>query len=252
MNPPSVSQDSTRWVSGSSTLLPEVLLPSLSDDGVPVHAVPWSADYELELFDHVVDTSRAGYFWDPTPVLFTVWNRTERRRVDFLFSDGDNNRTISRFDDLVILEDSAGTTVATWELFFQGTDSSQDPMPGDRFLLKILKPFTAGDVFEFRTDPLGVTGIASGGTLVEFALDQNYPNPFNPTTTIRYSLPGRVQVTLSVYNTLGQQVARLISGERAAGTHEVQFNASGLASGVYFYRLQAGSYTETKKLLLVR
>ncbi len=252
MNPPSVSPDSSRWVSGSSTLVPEVLLPTLSDDGVPVQAVPWIADYELELFDHVVDTSRARYFWNPTPVHFTVWNRTESRRVDFLFSDGDNNRTISRFDDLVILEDSGGTTVATWELFFQGTDSSQDPMPGDRFLLKILKPFTAADVFEFRTDPLAVTGIASGGTPVEFALSQNYPNPFNPTTTIRYSLPGRVQVTLSVYNTLGQRVAQLISGERAAGTHEVQFNASGLASGVYFYRIQAGAFVQTRKFLLLR
>jgi hypothetical protein len=252
VDPPSVSLDSTRWVSGSSTLVPEVLLPVLSDDGVPVPAVPWVADYELELFDHVVDTSRARYFWNPTPVHFLVWNRTERRRVDFLFSDGDNDRTISRFDDLVILEDIGGKTVATWELFFQGTDSSQNPNPGDRFLLKILKPFTAADVFEFQTDPLAVTGVASAGTPVEFALSQNYPNPFNPTTTIRYSLPWRVQVTLSVYNTLGQWVAQLINGECAAGTHEVQFSASGLASGVYFYRIHAGAFVQTRKFVLLR
>jgi len=217
-----------------------------------VQAVPWVADYELELFDHVVDTSRALYFWNPVPVQFVVWNRTEGRRVDFLFSDGDNNRTISRFDDLVILEDSGGTTVATWELFFQGTDSSRAPMPGDRFLLKIMKPFTGMDVFEFRTDPLAVSGVATAGIPVECALAQNYPNPFNPTTTIRYSLPRRAHVTLSVFNTLGQQVAQLINGERAAGNHEVQFSPSGLASGVYFYRIQAGEFVETRKLVLLR
>jgi hypothetical protein len=252
VDPPAVSRDSTRWVRGSSTLMPEVLLPALSDDGVPVQAVPWIADYEIDLFDHVVDTSRARFFWNPTPVHFTVRNRTEGRRVDFLFADGDNNRTISRFDDLVILEESGGKSVATWELFFQGTDSSRNPAPGDRFLLKILKPFTAADVYEFRTDPLAVTGVASAGMPLEFTLFQNYPNPFNPATTIRYSLPGRAHVTLSVYNTLGQEVARLINGECTAGIHEVQFTASGLASGVYFYRIQAGAFVQTHKLLLMK
>ncbi len=83
-------------------------------------------------------------------------------------------------------------------------------------------------------------------------LHQNYPNPFNPSTTIRYGLPNRSNVTLSVFNTLGQAAAELVSGEQDAGYHEVKFDGSGLSSGVYFYRMQAGSFTETKKLLLVR
>ena len=98
------------------------------------------------------------------------------------------------------------------------------------------------------------TGVGSSLNPIpsEFAVYQNYPNPFNPSTTIRYAIPHRSHVTLSVFNTLGQQVAQLVNADIDAGYHEIQFNATNLASGVYFYRMQAGSYVETKKLLLVR
>jgi flagellar hook assembly protein FlgD len=83
-------------------------------------------------------------------------------------------------------------------------------------------------------------------------LRQNFPNPFNPSTTIRYGLANSSQVTLTVFNTLGQQVALLQNGEQEAGYHEVKFDGSGLSSGVYYYRLTAGTFVEMKKLLLVR
>ena len=86
----------------------------------------------------------------------------------------------------------------------------------------------------------------------KFALLQNYPNPFNPTTTIRYALPQRSHVTLTVFNTLGQQVATLVNGDQDAGSHDVRFDGSGLASGVYFCRIVAGTYVATKKLLALR
>jgi len=86
----------------------------------------------------------------------------------------------------------------------------------------------------------------------EFRLMQNYPNPFNPSTTIRYGLPNRSHVTLTVFNTLGQQVAHLQNGEQEAGYHEVQFDGKNLSSGVYFYRIQAGDFVATKRLLLLR
>ena len=87
---------------------------------------------------------------------------------------------------------------------------------------------------------------------VDFGLQPNYPNPFNPSTTIRYGLPSRSHVTLTVFNTLGQQVATIVQGEQEAGFHEAVFDASGLASGVYLYRLQAGDFVQTKRLLLLR
>jgi photosystem II stability/assembly factor-like uncharacterized protein len=87
---------------------------------------------------------------------------------------------------------------------------------------------------------------------VRIELHQNFPNPFNPSTTIRYGLPERSHVSLAVYNMLGQAVTQLVNGEVDAGYHEVKFDGSYLPSGVYFYRLQAGRYVETRKLCLVR
>jgi hypothetical protein len=85
-----------------------------------------------------------------------------------------------------------------------------------------------------------------------FRLYDNYPNPFNPTTTIRYALPERSHVTLTVYNTLGQLATTLMNDEEPPGYHEVKFDGSNLASGVYFYRMQAGSFVATRKFLLLR
>ena len=84
------------------------------------------------------------------------------------------------------------------------------------------------------------------------ALHQNYPNPFNPATTIRYDLPKGTDVRLTVVNTLGQEVARLVDGFQDAGVHQATWSAGVNASGVYFYRLQAGGFTETRKLVLLR
>ncbi len=88
--------------------------------------------------------------------------------------------------------------------------------------------------------------------IVEYTLFQNYPNPFNPSTTIGYALPQRSSVTLSVFNILGQHVTTLVDGEVEAGYHEVQFDATGLASGVYLYRLESGVFTQTRKLCVIR
>ena len=86
----------------------------------------------------------------------------------------------------------------------------------------------------------------------EYLLSQNYPNPFNPSTTIKYGLPCRAHVVLTVYNTLGQQVAVLVDEIREAGYHELVFKNPGLASGVYLYRLQTGDFVSTKKLLILK
>ena len=87
---------------------------------------------------------------------------------------------------------------------------------------------------------------------MEFSLSQNYPNPFNPTTNIKFSLPKGSHVTLSVYDVLGKIVATLVNEDKSAGTYEVDFNASKLSSGIYFYQIVTPNYSATKKLLLMK
>jgi len=85
-----------------------------------------------------------------------------------------------------------------------------------------------------------------------FELYQNYPNPFNPTTVISFELAVSSYTTLKVYNVLGNEVATLVNGKMPAGRYTVEFDGEALQSGVYFYRLQAGNFSETKKLLLLK
>ncbi len=85
-----------------------------------------------------------------------------------------------------------------------------------------------------------------------FSLSQNYPNPFNPTTVIGYELPVNSLMTVKVFDVLGREVETLVNECQNAGSHSVTLNAANLPSGVYFYRLEAGSFRETKKLVLIK
>ena len=97
-----------------------------------------------------------------------------------------------------------------------------------------------------------VREVVDGKLQGSFALKQNYPNPFNPSTTIKYSIPTSEFLTLKIYDVLGNEVATLVNEEKPAGSYEVSFNAAKLSSGIYFYSLQSGSYTQTKKLILTK
>jgi hypothetical protein len=87
---------------------------------------------------------------------------------------------------------------------------------------------------------------------LSFSLSPNYPNPFNPITTIPYSVPRRSLVTLIVYNVLGERIATLVDETKAPGRYEVRFDASGLATGVYFCRMNASNYTSIRKLMMIK
>ena len=90
------------------------------------------------------------------------------------------------------------------------------------------------------------------GTPQEYTLNQNYPNPFNPSTVISFSVPVTAPVTLKIYDAIGNEVVTLVNEEKTAGIYNIEFNAMDLTSGIYFYKLQAGSFIETKKMLLIK
>jgi len=92
----------------------------------------------------------------------------------------------------------------------------------------------------------------SSSVPVEFRLEQNYPNPFNPTTTILFALPRRAEVKLKIYDLLGREVATLLDKELQPGEYKVNFEARGLQSGIYFYRIEASGFVQTRKLTLLK
>ena len=111
------------------------------------------------------------------------------------------------------------------------------------------------DEYQVLSSDASITGVedeTDSSIPTKFELSNNYPNPFNPTTRIKFSLPESGMVTLKVYNILGQEVRTLVNREMSAGSYDVNFNASNLASGVYIYSISAGAYHATKKMMLLK
>jgi len=197
---------------------------------------------------------------DGTEDPFWAWNPTNRMYAVIINSP---------YDPTQIIQVENGpdpyNASATWVTVHYGTNYHLD----DVVTIIYRRPVEFGiDKFTFNTPPAGVTEEELFPE--SFKVFQNYPNPFNPTTKIKFTIPtppissplskGRTKegfVTLKVYDVLGNEIATLVNEEKPAGTYEVEFNShSGegrnLPSGVYFYRLRAGSFTETKKMLLLK
>ena len=115
-----------------------------------------------------------------------------------------------------------------------------------RFNVAVVRTYYNLDIITNVNDNSSMTTINS------FTLSANYPNPFNPVTTIEYTLQNSGEVRMMVYNLLGEEVTRLVDGEMPAGNHIAIWDASNFASGIYFYRLQAGDFVQTKKMVLLK
>ena len=148
------------------------------------------------------------------------------------------------------LVDGTGAVVA----FNNGTSSNPftltAPGPGNYVI-------NAGHKSPLRWDSasvsISVTNVRENSSNpTNFKLYDNYPNPFNPSTSIRYSIPEGSFTSIKIYNSLGSEVATLVNETKSAGTYEVEFNASNLSSGIYYYTLQVGSFSETKKMILMK
>jgi len=197
---------------------------------------------ESRLTSHASDQYRANISANGTNV-HIVWE-DNRDNNEIYYLSGTNyggawqsivrltdNSAVSRFPSIAV---SGNTVHVVWT----------DNRTGD------------GDVY-YKRNPTGNTiGITNTGTGIPqaFHLDQNYPNPFNPVTKIKFDISGTsvAQTFLSVYDILGHEVSVLVNQQLQPGTYEVNWNASGFPSGVYYYRLEAGTFTETKKMVLIK
>ena len=158
----------------------------------------------------------------------------------------------------VLLNDGNG-------VFTDGTNKVYDPLPTGNGIDVEASDYTGDGLIDIyltgfqRTDYLyeavsNITSVEEIGSndLHDFNLEQNYPNPFNPTTIINYQIAELSNVTVKVYDVLGNEVATLVSGEKPAGSYEVVFNGGKLSSGIYYYKIQLNNFTETKKMVLIR
>lgn len=114
--------------------------------------------------------------------------------------------------------------------------------------------FESGFEDKFKIDHIfnNIAAVEEERIISDYNIYQNYPNPFNPSTIIRYEIPQRSFITLKIYDVLGKEIATLVNEEKQTGSYEVEFDGSGLMSGIYFYRLQAESFVETKKMILLK
>ena len=173
-------------------------------------------------------------------------------------------------EDVLLMKTDRWGQTQWWRFFgrpYIDNGSSLEQCADGGFIIAGMVAENTFDAYLVKTDESGLITSALGGPASDepstFHLAQNYPNPFNPTTTIRYSVApslapwergaeGRVRVTIKIYDVLGREVATLVNGTKQPGTYTVLWDARGMASGVYVYQLKAGSFIDTKKLVLLR
>ncbi len=179
--------------------------------------------------------------------------------TDFEFTVADI--TISVGDTVVWRNDQGFHDVDADDLSFTSGDPAEAPWTFVHvFTAKGVNPYfcsvhgaAGGQGMSGVVTVMEPVGVSDENIVVsKFELEQNYPNPFNPSTVIKYQTAERSNVTLTVYNSIGREISTLLNEVKPKGTFTIEFDGSNLPSGIYFFRLQAGTFTDTKKMVLLR
>ena len=183
------------------------------------------------------------------------------QKTEYLYQKWDNKQWINSGRLLYNYDENNNNTEQTrqrWDGFYWVNEyMSSLTYDGNNYITESLDSYWA-DLQWVVYHRVSYTYIPLTGITVKnvapkvFVLHQNYPNPFNPSTTIRYSLASESKVIIKVYNLLGQEIKTLVNAMQIAGNHQVTFNAGGLPSGMYLYRIQAGDFIQTKKMILLK
>jgi len=224
------------------------------------------SDYLLIFGETGIDTSIGGYlsgnYFPSKEVNFTVYNVTENEKIDFVFIELDDTGGEGKFTadgsrkDRIIFKEKFGQNDSSYT-YWVYLDGDQNiglrfPETGDSLKIKQYKPFVEDDKIYFSSSNLVVSTKNEQNNLQDFYLYQNYPNPFNPITTIKFQIPHSEHISVKIYDVLGSEIQMLLDEFKSAGTYKVQFDASSFSSGVYFVRIKAGIFSETRKLMLVK
>ncbi|MGE5500243.1 MAG: T9SS type A sorting domain-containing protein, partial [Syntrophothermus sp.] len=219
-------------------------------------------DYELDFTGSKTIPSFDGNKPPDGPrVNFIARNITRGDTVNVLVNDKNGDYILNPGEDFTIVEfiDKNNNGIYevserkyNWQISYQRLDAVPvEPAAGDKFLLTVNKPFIKGDQITFSTKKL--TGVAAGKPVpAGYYLSQNYPNPFNPATTISYGISRQSFVELSVYDLLSKKIMTLVNKTQSAGSYQVRFDGSSLPSGLYIYKLKAGDFVDSKKLMLIK
>ncbi|MEW5798291.1 MAG: T9SS type A sorting domain-containing protein [Bacteroidota bacterium] len=258
--PTAWNKDRTRWNNEG------IHSPSVVPWNIITKGIPEPADFVIAFSDSKIDTSiyylpASFYKMVSIPVNFTIKNVNRNQKSKFAFRDvmppanpADSGMFtvgsgIDQSDLIAIMH--TDSSKPSWRVNLVYDAAKRNPTSGDTLFIAIDQPFSEGDEYMFEAG-VGVLSVSPSQVAGDFSLSQNYPNPFNPVTTIKYQIPSAGYVTLKVYDVLGREVATLIHGQHLAGNYSTVFNASRLASGIYFYKLTMGNNTMVKRMSLVK
>jgi hypothetical protein len=174
----------------------------------------------------------------PGDIYYITWNSYRVGKVKISYYDG-------RLWRAVIDSFPANYGAYRWKV-------PNVTLPACKVLISDLYDNIINDVSDSSFSIGGINSVNDNQVLINYSLNQNYPNPFNPVTTISYSITQNSFVKLIVYNILGQPVKILVNRELTAGSYHKEFNAAGLSSGVYFYKLTAGNFSQMKKMIFLK
>lgn len=195
---------------------------------------------ELSSVNYTVNEGTVELYWKTITEVNNYGFEIERKSINNIQSTANQNQSDEGWTQVGFVKGSQTSLTPKQYSFVD-----DNPTGGNNFSYRI-KQIDNNGTYKY-SNPINVQL-----TITKFALQQNYPNPFNPTTTIRYSLPQNSFVSIKVYDIAGKEIATLANEEQSQGNHNIEFNASNLASGIYFYRIQTGNYTDTKKLILLK